>query len=152
MTNTDQHLNVQLMNPSAMDDAGLLMLDSVREIFDILEIPFESVKFNCEMYKTLNDLIQATFVERKCPIIEFPPSDYETSHVMVSTGVFHTKEGYFVECKDSKREDPNTPPGKIFKYIILHKLRWIFEDDHSSGINDDFSMTFLSHVKIPYGV
>ena len=55
------------MNPSAMDDAGLLMLDSVREIFDILEIPFESVKFNCEMYKKLDDLIQATFVGRKCP-------------------------------------------------------------------------------------
>ena len=25
---------------------------------------------------------------------------------------------YFVECKDSRREDPNTPPGKIFEYRI----------------------------------
>ena len=116
------------MNPSAMDDAGLFMLDSIREIFDILGIPFKSVKFNCETYKKLDDLIQATFVERKCPIIEFPPSDYETSHVMVATGIFNTKEGYFVECKDSKREDPNTPPGKIFKYLIFRQLRWVFGD------------------------
>jgi len=108
--------NIQLMNPSAMDDAGLLMLDSVREIFDILEIPFESVRFNCEKYKKYEDLVQATFVERKCPIIEFPGD--VTSHVMVATGIFHTKEGYFVECKDSRREDPNTPPGKIFEYEI----------------------------------
>ena len=106
------------MNPSAMDDAGLLMLDSVREIFDILEIPFESVKFNCERYNKLEDLVQATIVERKCPIIEFPQSDAKTSHVMVTTGILHTKEGYFVECKDSRREDPNTPPGKIFEYEI----------------------------------
>ena len=119
--------NIQLMNPSAMDDAGLLMLDSVREIFDILEIPFESIKFNCETYKKYEDLVQATFVERKCPIIEFPEG--ETSHVMVATGIFHTKEGYFVECKDSKREDPNTPPGKFFKYVIFRLLRGVFRDD-----------------------
>ena len=111
--------NIQLMNPSAMDDAGLLMLDSVREIFDILEIPFESVRFNCEKYEKYEDLVQATFVERKCPIIEFPPGDNETSHVMVATGIFHTKEGYFVECKDSRREDPNKPPGKIFQILNL---------------------------------
>ena len=109
--------NIQLMNPSAMDDAGLLMLDSVREIFDILEIPFESVKFSCETYKKYEDLVQATFVDRKCPIIEFPGD--ETSHVMVATGIFHTKEGYFVECKDSRREDPNKPPGKIFQILNL---------------------------------
>ena len=109
--------DIQLINPSAMDDAGLLMLDSVREIFDILEIPFESVRFNCEKYKKYEDLVQATFVERKCPIIEFPGD--ETSHVMVATGIFHTKEGYFVECKDSRREDPNKPPGKIFQILNL---------------------------------
>ena len=117
------------MNPSAMDDAGLLMLDSVREIFDILEIPFESVKFNCERYNKLEDLVQATIVERKCPIIEFPQSDDVTSHVMVTTGILHTKEGYFVECKDSRREDPNTPPGKIFKSVIFRLLFGLFIDE-----------------------
>ena len=109
--------NIQLIYPSAMDDAGLLMLDSVREIFDILDIPFESVKFNCEIYNKLEDLVQATFVERKCPIIEFPGD--ELSHVMIATGIFHTQKGYFVECKDSRREDPHTPPGKNFHQRCL---------------------------------
>ena len=57
--------------------------------------------------------MEAIFVQRKCPIIQFPGDDSSSlSHVMIATGVFKTKEGYYVECKDSRREDPNIPPGK----------------------------------------
>lgn len=84
-----------------------------------------SVKFTCEYYSKLKHLVEATFTQRKCPIIEFPPDEYSSlSHVMVVTGILKTKEGYFVECKNSAREDPNTPPGKNM-IIMSMMIRFI---------------------------
>ena len=63
--------------PSAMDEAGLFMLDSIREIFDILGLEFESVKFDYEEYYDAEELDRAVIFEKKCPIVgisHFPNS------------------------------------------------------------------------------
>ena len=52
-----------------MDEAGLFMLDSVREIFDILGLEFESVKFDYEQYCDTKKLNWAVIFEKKCPIV-----------------------------------------------------------------------------------
>ena len=45
--------------PTAFYEAGLKMLDSIREIFDILGIDFEAVRFNWIKYYNEKDLIDA---------------------------------------------------------------------------------------------
>ena len=60
-----------------MDEAGLFMLDSIREIFDILGLEFESVKFDYEEYFDTEELNWAVIFEKKCPIVgisHFPNS------------------------------------------------------------------------------
>ncbi len=52
-----------------MDEAGLFMLDSIREIFDILGLEFESVQFDYEQYCNTEELKRAVVVEKKCPIV-----------------------------------------------------------------------------------
>ena len=53
--------------PTAFDEAGIRMLDSVREIFDIVGIQFESVGFNFEEYKQFKKLV-GRIGERPCTI------------------------------------------------------------------------------------
>ena len=50
---------IQLTLPTAFDEAGLKMLDSIREIFDILDIDFEAVRFNWIKYNNEKGLIDA---------------------------------------------------------------------------------------------
>ena len=96
------------------------MLDSIREVFDILEVSFESVKFGYERDKAnyigLEGIIWAIFGEEKCPVIQCPIRLYESSysgpshmeHAMIATGIKETADGeHFVQLKNSFQEDPN---------------------------------------------
>ena len=53
--------------PSAIDEAGLRMLDSIREIFDIIDFEFESVGFNLIEFKNFEELTHA-IKDGKCPV------------------------------------------------------------------------------------
>ena len=95
------------------------MLDSIREIFDIIGIRFESVGFNWIIYKNEKDLFDG-INNRKCPVVDvlksYYSSDTDGSHVMVATGV---KEEFlpifgikYIQLKNSFADDPNEQ-GKV---------------------------------------
>ena len=107
------------MFPSAFDGAGLLMLQSVRNILNQLGWPKFSAHFNklsdCQALQ--KHLSSKNFI---CPTItayrfnNFPsdPRDI-TAHVMVATGltrrIIERKTEYFVQCKNSYRNDFSNP-------------------------------------------
>ena len=93
------------------------MLDSIREIFDILNIKFESIGFNLIEYKTFEGLTDA-INNGKCPIadvlqkylfMEFDlfSSDRDGSHAMVATGIKEKNDVKFIQLKDSYADDPS---------------------------------------------
>ena len=54
--------------PTAFDEAGIRMLDSIREIFDILGFESDSVGFKYVQYKNSNELTTALKIG-KCPVV-----------------------------------------------------------------------------------
>ena len=87
------------------------MLDSIREIFDILNIDFESIGFDLIEYKNFEELTNA-FNNGKCPIVdvlqkylfmEFDlySSDKNGSHAMVATGIKEKNGVKFIQLKNS---------------------------------------------------
>lgn len=113
---------------SAFDEAGLKMLDSIRERFDILGLSFESITFGYTKYhdEDASILERAIYDEDKCPVVVVRDSFFDstaselTSHAMVATGV---EDGYdedegeiWIQLKNSYRDDPNTP-GIISKHL-----------------------------------
>ena len=104
------------------------MLDSIREIFDILGLEFESIIIKYEKFhgKGVKFIEKAIFEDEKCPVVDvrdsfFDPnaSDY-SSHAMVATGIedgCEEDEGkVFIQLKNSHRDDPNQP-GMIIEYF-----------------------------------
>ena len=83
------------------------MLDSIREIFDILGIDFEAVRFILIKYRNEKDLINA-ITSGKCPVVDVLKSYYSSDtiglHAMVATGV---KEDNWIQLKNSRADDPN---------------------------------------------
>ena len=104
------YIKVQLTSPTAFDEAGLKMLDSIREIFDILCIDFEVVRFIWIKYNCEKDLIDA-IRSGKCPVVDvlksYYSSDTNGSHVMVATGVKEENGREYIQLKNSFAEDPN---------------------------------------------
>ena len=98
--------------PSAFDEAGIMMLDSIREIFDILGIRFESVRFNWIKYKNEKDLIDG-IKNGKCPVVDvlksYYSSDTNGSHVMVATGIKEENGIKSIQLKNSFADNPNEP-------------------------------------------
>ena len=92
------------------------MLDSIREIFDILCLDFESIGFNFVEYKHFEDFATA-IKEDKCPVVDvlvndLDPETKEGSHVMVATGL-KTENGIdFIQLKNSYADNPNEQ-GKV---------------------------------------
>ena len=117
-----------------MDPEGILMLKSIREIFDLLGLHFESMRFVPEKFDTQRSIIDAINRKRKCPVIVGAKFDFSTSpvtfdsHAMVSAGVkietvvrqhgSSIEQKYFIQCKNSYRDDPNQS-GK-FHHRYLH--------------------------------
>ena len=107
-----------------MDPKGILMLNSIREIFDLLGLSFESMQFVSEKFNTQRSIIDAINNQKKCPAIVGAKFDFSTSpvtidaHVMVAAGVktdiirhssfFRRQQTeQFIQCKNSYRDDPN---------------------------------------------
>ena len=91
------------------------MLDSIREIFDILGIDFEAVRFNWIEYKNESDLIDG-IENGKCPVVDVLKSYYSSetdgSHVMVATGIKEENGVKNIQLKNSFADDPNEQ-GKV---------------------------------------
>ena len=102
-----------------MDPQGILMLNSIREIFDIAGISFESMLFIEAKFNDQNSIIDAIDNQRLCPAIVGAKFDSSTgsvdAHAMVAAGVktetvqngSSTKKEYFIQCKNSYRDDTN---------------------------------------------
>ena len=104
-----------------MDPEGILMLNSIREIFDLAGIPFDSMKFVAEKFDQSASIIRAISNKRKCPAIVGAQFDFTTrpvtvkAHVMVAAGVksktvrngLSFKREHFIQCKNSYRDDQN---------------------------------------------
>ena len=119
----------QLVYQSAMDPAGILMLNSIRQIFEILNIPFNSMNFVAEQFDQTT-IVNEIIVNKKCPVITaadltdyFKSQSMPTStHAMVTAGALKGSEfmpsntiladQWFIKCKNSYGNDP-TQPGKI---------------------------------------
>ena len=112
---------IKLVHPSALDPEGILMLNSIREIFDLLGIDFESMQFLSEKIDK-NSIIDAINNQRKCPALvtamyDFPTRSFYNGHIMVAAGVktktvqhgSSNKQEYFIQCKNSYRDNPNLP-------------------------------------------
>ena len=95
------------------------MLNSIREIFDIVGISFESMKFVDDKFDNERSIIDAINVQKKCPAIAGAKFNFSTRpvtvdcvHVMVAAGVktdnrLRQKSKHFIQCKNSYRDDPN---------------------------------------------
>ena len=88
------------------------MLDSIREIFDIIGIRFESVRFNWIKYINEKDLIDG-IKNGKCPVVDvlksYYSSDTNGSHVMVATGIKEENGIKYIQLKNSFADNPNEP-------------------------------------------
>ena len=91
--------------PTAFDEAGIRMLDSIREIFDIIGIRFESIGSNYDEYTEFKQLV-AALKAGKCPVIGVD------SHAMVATGIKNKRGVQYIQLKNSYADNPNKP-GKI---------------------------------------
>ena len=101
------------------------MLDSIREIFDILDFQFQSVGFDFIQYENFNELISA--IEKgKCPVVDVlnkyfyssetagPKnerihifSEKDGSHVVVATGIRDQNGMKEIQLKNSFADNPN---------------------------------------------
>ena len=102
-----------------MDPAGILMLRSVRIVFEKIGIQPESIKFKKEEFNSSN-LIQAlTKKPKKCPaIVTLDILGACSPHIMVATNALKGKnfthdqslhEKWFINCKNSYRDDISEP-------------------------------------------
>ena len=96
--------------PSAFDEAGIRMLDSIREIFDILDFEFESIEFNLIEYKSFDELATAVN-DGKCAVVdvlkEYYSADKDGSHAMVATGIKTENNVKHIQLKNSFADNPN---------------------------------------------
>ena len=87
------------------------MLDSIREIFDIIGIRFDSIGFNCVEYTKLEQLV-AALKAGKCPVVSvnnsyLNPISKDGAHAMVATGIKNKTGGQFIQMKNSHADNPN---------------------------------------------
>ena len=127
-----------------MDPAGILMLRSVRIVFEMIGTKTESMNFIKEKFDSDDIIVALTKQPKKCPAIVTCNLYGDLSpHVMVATNalkgidfiqgsgsVFETLSNeWFINCKNSYRDDeeePGTVSNHIFFRIIsnfcLHHL------------------------------
>ena len=116
----------QLTLPTAFDDAGIYMLDSIREIFDVIGIRFESIKFDFNEYTELEQLITA-LKAGKCPVVSVPNSYWnqtskDGSHAMVATGIKKNRRVKFIQMKNSHADNPKEPGKFQLNKLMDHKF------------------------------
>ena len=112
-----------------MGPAAILMLRSVRIVFEMIEVQPESIKFTPEKFD-FDGLVKAlTEKPKKCPAVKaFDLSYYEetghiAAHIMVATNALKgsafmdenrqyidgLRNEWFVNCKNSYRDDQSVP-------------------------------------------
>ena len=110
-----------------MDPAGILMLKSVRTVFEMIRLKPESINFIKEEFNADNLVKALTEQPKKCPtIITFNIDTYQTGglcHVMVATNALKGIEfieghgpvaeslrtKWFINCKNSYRDGISEP-------------------------------------------
>ena len=95
--------------PTAFDEAGIRMLDSIREIFDIIGIRFESIGSNYNQYTEFKRLV-AALKAGKCPVMNVPNACWnpkqDGSQAMIATGMKSESEAQFIQLKNSFADNP----------------------------------------------
>ena len=137
-TISKSHLELQLTNPTAFDEIGILMLDSIREIFDILGIPYESMRYNIEDYNLKNEIkndinkLEAELKRKKSFVVGL---DYQLVsksrglHAMVATGIKRDKTGLTIELKNSYADNRNIE-GKVRHKQLISSIAAIDYGSH----------------------
>ena len=124
--------------PSAFDEAGIRMLDSIREIFDILKFEFETVDFDLIQYNNFEELASA-LNNGKCPVVDVL-GEGGMSHVMVATGIINVNGTEYIQLKNSYADNP-------FEQGEVQKI--IFQFGGIAGdfflIFSNFSQTFITN-------
>ena len=102
-----------------MDPAGILMLRSVRIVFEKVGIQPELLKFKKEEFNSTNLVKALTESPKKCPAIVTVNLFGDCSpHIMVATNALQGKdftyepflqEQWFITCKNSYRDDISEP-------------------------------------------
>ena len=119
-----------------MDPAGILMLRSVRIVFEIIGIKPESIKFKKEEFNSENLVKGLREYPRRCPAIVtslLVDGKLANAHIMVATNALKGSEfinesgpigdflrnQWFINCKNSYRDDPSEP-GNVSKCEVLN--------------------------------
>ena len=104
-----------------MDSAGILMLRSVRIVFEMVGISPESIKFKKEEFNSSNLVKALNQKPKKCPaILTFDSfANRNVLHVMVATDALKGFEfmgensrfacEWFIKCKNSYRDEITEP-------------------------------------------
>ena len=125
------------MMPSAFDEAGIRMLDSIREIFDILDFDFESVDFDLIQYNNFDEL-KNDINRGKCPVVDVLKRHYSKdkngSHVMVATGIKNENGVKYIQLKNSFADNPNEQ-GKVHFSILGYSSQLKIDSFHSSNFS-----------------
>ena len=118
-----------------MDPAGILMLRSVRIVFEIIGIKPESIKFKKEEFDSENLVKGLIEYPRRCPAIvtaKITHGSLMDPHIMVATNALkgsefinqsgsignYLRNQWFINCKNSYRDDPSEP-GNVSKCDVL---------------------------------
>ena len=104
--------------PTAFDEAGIRMLDSIREIFDIIGIRFELIGSNYDEYTEFKQLV-AALKAGKCPVIGVD------SHAMVATGIKNKKGVQNIQLKNSYADNPDQPGKVQFNKPIKYSIYFL---------------------------
>ena len=120
----------KLVHPSAVDPAGILMLRSIRKVFELIGIKPESIQFRKQEFNSQNIIDALRNEPRKCPVIT--AADFTdcfvfqklptAAHAMVTAGALKGSEfipsninladQWFIKCKNSHGNNP-IQPGEI---------------------------------------
>ena len=102
-----------------MDPAGILMLRSVRTVFETIGLQSESIKFKKEEFDSANLIKAMTENPKRCPaIVTFNLFGDRSLHIMVATDALKGKdftyepllqENWFIKCKNSYRDNLSEP-------------------------------------------
>ena len=137
----------QLIYPSAMDPAGILMLRSFRIVFEKVGIQPESMKFKKDEIDSTNLIEALNKNPKKFPaIVTFDICGSCSTQTMVAISAIQGKqftvdpllhEKWFIKCKNSYRDDISEPGNfwkSIFLSFMIHSL-WIIDYKSWSSVN-----------------
>ena len=111
------------------------MLDSIRELFDMLFLDLESIGFGFVEYKNFEDVASA-INGGKCPVVDvlgtYLDPKRDGSHVMVATGL-NTENGIdFIQLKNSYADNPDEPGKVQFSSLVRNRCLGLICQSHDT--------------------